>query len=57
MELLIADGEKGLDSEQVRQFLDRYCVQFKAKAPGEHARWWSGTTKYLGRRCIDSKSS
>jgi len=38
MKLLIADGEKGLDSEQVRQFLDRNGVVFKAKAPGEHAQ-------------------
>ena len=38
MKLLIADGEKGLDSEQLGQFLDHTGVQFKAKAPGEHAQ-------------------
>jgi hypothetical protein len=38
MKLLIADGEKGLDSEQVRQFLDRTGVQLKPKAPGAHAQ-------------------
>ena len=37
MKVLIADGEKGLASEEVSQWLDRWGVQLKAKAPGEHA--------------------
>jgi len=36
--VLIADGEKGLCSEQVAQFLDRCNTQLKSKAPGEHAQ-------------------
>ena len=38
MGVLIADGEKGLASEEVAQFLDRALVQLKTKAPGEHAQ-------------------
>ena len=38
MKLLIVDGEKGLDSEQARQLLDRTGVELKVKAPGEHAQ-------------------
>ena len=38
MKVLVADGEKGLASEEVAQFLDRVLVQLKTKAPGEHAQ-------------------
>ena len=40
MKVLIADGETGLVSEEVAQFLDRQnpAVQLKTKAPGEHAQ-------------------
>ena len=38
MKVLIADGEKGLASEEVSRWLDRWQVQLKAKAPGEHAQ-------------------
>ena len=38
MRVLIADGEKGLASEEVAQWLDRWKVELKAKAPGEHAQ-------------------
>ena len=38
MGVLIAEGEKGLASEEVAQFLDRALVQLKTKAPGEHAQ-------------------
>ena len=38
MKVLIADGEKCLASEEVSQCLDRWQVQLKVKAPGEHAQ-------------------
>ena len=38
MKVLVADGEKGLASEEVAQFLDRVLVQLKTMAPGEHAQ-------------------
>jgi len=38
MKLLIADGERGLATEEVAQFLDRVFIQLKTKAPGEHAQ-------------------
>ena len=38
MKVLIADGERGLATEEVSQFLDRVFVQLKTKAPGEHAQ-------------------
>ena len=38
MKVLVADGETGLCSEEVAQFLDRVLVQLKIKAPGEHAQ-------------------
>ena len=38
MKVLVADGEKGLASEEVAQLLDRVLVQLKTKAPGEHAQ-------------------
>ena len=38
MQVLVADGEKGLASEQVPPWLDRWQVQLKVKAPGEHAQ-------------------
>ena len=38
MKVLVADGETGLCSEEVAQFLDRVLVQLKTKAPGEHAQ-------------------
>lgn len=38
MKALVADGEKGIASEEVAQFLDRNLVQLKTKAPGEHAQ-------------------
>ena len=38
MGVLIADGEKGLASEEVAQFLDRALVQLKTKDLGEHAQ-------------------
>ena len=34
MQTLIADGERGLVTEQVSQFLDRVFIQLKTKAPG-----------------------
>ena len=37
MRILIADGESGLASEEVAQWLDRISVELKIKAPGEHA--------------------
>ena len=40
MKYLVADGESGLASEEVAQYLDR-CVppiELKTKAPGEHAQ-------------------
>ena len=37
MRVLIADGESGLASEETAQWLDRVSVEFKTKAPGEHA--------------------
>ena len=37
-ELIIADGEKGLVSEEVAQWLDRHRCQLKPKAPKEHAQ-------------------
>ena len=36
--LIVADGETGLDSEEVRQWLDRIRSEVKPKAPGEHAQ-------------------
>ena len=36
--LIIADGEKGLVSEEVAQWLDRHSCQLKPKAPKEHAQ-------------------
>ena len=38
MRILIADGESGLASEEVAQWLDRLSVELKTKAPGEHAQ-------------------
>ena len=38
MQMLIADGERGLVTEHVSQFLDRVFIQLKTKAPGEHAQ-------------------
>ena len=38
MRVLIAEGEKGLASEEVAQWPDRWKVELKAKAPGEHAQ-------------------
>ena len=38
MKVSVADGEKGLASEEVAQFLDRALIQLKTKAPGEHAQ-------------------
>ena len=38
MKLLIADGERGLATEEVAQFLDRVFIPLKTKAPGEHAQ-------------------
>ena len=37
-DLIIADGEKGLISEEVAQWLDRHNCQLKPKAPNEHAQ-------------------
>ena len=45
MTVLVADGETGLCSEEVAQFLDRVLIQLKTKAPGEHeSRRSSGPT-------------
>ena len=38
MRMLIADGESGLASEEVAQWLDRVFIELKTKAPGEHAQ-------------------
>ena len=38
MQILVADGERGLATEEVSQFLDRVFIQLKTKAPGEHAQ-------------------
>ena len=38
METLIADGESGLASAEVAQYLDRVHIELKTKAPGEHAQ-------------------
>ena len=38
MGVLIADGEKGLASEEVAQILDRGFAKLKTNAPGEHAQ-------------------
>ena len=38
MQTFIADGESGLASEEVAQWLDRVGTQLKTKAPGEHAQ-------------------
>ena len=38
MLVLIADGESGLASEEVAQYLDRLSIELKTKAPGEHAQ-------------------
>ena len=36
--VLIADGETGLTTEHASQWLDRWQIQLKTKAPGEHAQ-------------------
>ena len=36
--ILIADGETGLSTEHASQWLDRWQIQMKTKAPGEHAQ-------------------
>ena len=36
--VLNADGEAGLTTEDVSQWLDRWQIQLKTKAPGEHAQ-------------------
>ena len=41
MEVLVADGETGLVSEEVAQFLDRVFVQLKPKLQANTPRWWS----------------
>ena len=35
---LIADGEAGLASEKTAQFMDRFRVELKTEAPGEHGQ-------------------
>ena len=37
-DLIVADGEKGLVSEETAQWLDRHNSQLKPKAPNEHAQ-------------------
>ena len=44
MGVLIADGKKGLASEEVAQFLDRALVQLKATPRANMPKWWSATT-------------
>ena len=36
--ILIADGERGLATEEVSQFLDRVFIQLRTKVTGEHAQ-------------------
>lgn len=36
--LIVADGEKGLDSEEAKQWLDRFHSEIKPKARGQHAQ-------------------
>jgi len=38
MQVLVSDRESGLVSEEVAQWLDRWSVQLRPKAPGEHAQ-------------------
>lgn len=48
-ELIVADGEKGLVSEEVAQWLDRHSCQLKPKAPKEHAQMVEGHHELLCR--------
>ena len=46
MKVLVADGETGLVSEEVAQFLDRVFVQLKPKLQANTPRWWSDITNF-----------
>ena len=56
MKVLVADGEKGLASEEVAQLLDRALVQSKTKATCEHAHMVERHHKLLRRLLLRVES-